>query len=296
MPKGVSFTEKRKEARRLMLNVANNLLGTNWEDDTLIIGISGRYEFKNKGIDVYLESLNRLANDKRLKKNVLAFVIIPAWVSEARKDLQERLQRKEQSGTSLEIPFITHWLYNLSEDKTLGMLRHLNMNNLPNDKIKVIFIPCYLDGKDGIFNKPYYELLLGQDLSVYPSYYEPWGYTPLESVAFGVPTITTDLSGFGRWVQQELENHRGITDGVEVLHRTDNNYFGIADAIKDTVVSFSSKSDEEITQICKCASEVAEQALWKHFIIHYYQAYDTALRNADKRKKMMNNPKKDTLL
>mgnify|MGYP003300290005 FL=1 len=164
----------------------------------------------------------------------------------------------------------------------LGMLGHLGMNNRAEDKVKVIFVPCYLDGNDGIFNKHYYDVLLGQDLSVYPSYYEPWGYTPLESVAFKVPTVTTDLAGFGIWVNG-LKNQHGIDDGVEVIHRSDYNYLEVADAIKDTIVRFSGKSDSEVKNIRKRAAQVAEQALWKHFITYYYEAYDVALRNAQKR-------------
>ena len=110
----------------------------------------------------------------------------------------------------------------MTHDQVLDMLKYLGMNNRPEDKVKVIFVPCYQDGKDGILNKHYYDLILGEDLSVYPSYYEPWGYTPLESVAFRVPTITTDLAGFGLWVNS-LKNQHGIDDGVEVLHRSDYN-------------------------------------------------------------------------
>ena len=119
--------------------------------------------------------------------------------------------------------------------------------------MKVIFVPCYQDGHDGILNKHYYDLILGEDLSVYPSYYEPWGYTPLESVAFRVPTITTDLAGFGLWVNS-LKNQHGINDGVEVLHRSDYNYSEVADGIKDTVALFSTKTEAEIkgnTQACR---------------------------------------------
>ena len=125
-------------------------------------------------------------------------------------------------------------------------------------------------------------LVLGQDLSVYASYYEPWGYTPLESVAFHVPTITTDLAGFGLWVNS-LKNQHGINDGVEVLHRSDYNYSEVADGIKDTITLFADKSEKEIKEIRKRAAEVAEQALWKHFIQYYYEAYDIALCNAMKR-------------
>lgn len=282
VPKGATFTNKRKRARSAMLNVANKLLGTDWGDDTLIIGTSGRYEFKNKGIDVFLESLNRLSRDKNLKKNVLAFINVPGWVGEPRADLQERLKSKNQFDTPLEVPYITHWLHNMSHDQVLDTMKYLDMANRPQDKVKVIFVPCYLDGKDGIFNKEYYDVILGQDLSVYASYYEPWGYTPLESVAFRVPTITTDLAGFGLWVKS-LKNQNGLDDGVEVIHRSDYNYSEVADEIKETVSAYSGKTAKEIEIIRKRAAAVAEQALWKHFIQYYYEAYDIALRNAMKR-------------
>nr|WP_320058883.1 glycogen/starch synthase [uncultured Bacteroides sp.] len=282
VPKGNTFTGKRKRARTAMLNVANNLLGTDWGDDTLIIGTSGRYEFKNKGIDVFLESLHRLNNDKNLNKNVLAFINVPGWVGAPREDLLLRLKSREKVTTQLENPFITHWLYDAENDKILNMLKYLGMTNSKDDRVKVIFVPCYLNGKDGVFNKEYYDLLLGQDLSIYPSYYEPWGYTPLESVAFSVPTITTDLAGFGLWVNG-LKNQNGIDDGVEVLHRSDSNYFEVADGVKNIVSMFSTKTDDEVAEVRKRAGEVAEQALWKHFIQYYYEAYDIALRKAAKR-------------
>ena len=88
------------------------------------------------------------------------------------------------------------------------------------DKLKIIFVPCYLDGRDGILNKPYYDLLIGMDATVYPSYYEPWGYTPLESIAFGIPTITTDLAGFGLWAKKHVTGNN-ISEGVAVVNRDD---------------------------------------------------------------------------
>ena len=282
VPKGATYTGKRKRARAAFLQVAGKLLGQEFSDDTLIIGTSGRYEFRNKGIDVFLEAMNRLNRDKNLKKNVLALVSVPGWVGECREDLLQRLKSREKFTTPLEGPFITHWLQNMTHDQVLDMLKYLGMGNRPEDKVKVIFIPCYLDGKDGIFNKLYYDLILGMDLTVYASYYEPWGYTPLESVAFYVPTVTTDLSGFGRWVNG-LKDQHGIDDGVEVLHRSDYNYSEVADGIKDTVSAFSAKTDAEVKAIRKRAGKVAEQALWKHFIQYYYEAYDFALRHAAKR-------------
>lgn len=283
VPKGRAFISKRKKARAAMLNLANKLLGTDWGDDTLIVGTSGRYEFKNKGIDVFLESLNRLTRDRELKRNVLAFINVPGWVGEAREDLKMRLRSKEPCTTPLENPFLTHWLNNMDHDQVLGMLKYLGMENDINDRVKVIFVPCYLDGNDGILNIPYYDLIVGNDLSIYPSYYEPWGYTPLESIAFQVPTVTTDLAGFGLWVNS-LEGHSGkIEEGVEVIHRSDYNYSEVANEIKDTVLAYAAKSEDEVRAIRKHAAVTAEKALWKHFIRYYYEAYDVALRHAAKR-------------
>lgn len=283
VPKGTLFAKKRKHARETLLNMANKLMGIHLTDDTMIIGTSGRYEFKNKGINVYLEALNRLTRDKNLKKEVLAFIYVPGWVGEAREDLRERLDSDKDYDTPLECPFITHWLHNMSHDQVLDMLKYLNMSNGADTKVKVVFVPCYLDGKDGILNELYYDLLIGMDLSVYPSYYEPWGYTPLESIAFKVPTITTDLAGFGLWVNSLKGGSSTLKDGVKVIHRTDYNYSEVADVIKDTISEFSTLTDTEINKIRKNAANIAEKALWIHFIQYYYEAYDVALRNAAKR-------------
>ena len=283
VPKGDAFSEKRRKARGVLLNLANKLLGTDISEDALIVGTSGRYEFKNKGINVYLEALNRLTRDKNLKKEVVAFINVPGWVGDAREDLKERLASDKKFDTPLHVPFITHWLHNMSHDQVLDMLKYLNISNAADTKVKVIFVPCYLDGRDGIVNMPYYDLLIGFDLTVYASYYEPWGYTPLESVAFHVPTITTDLSGFGLWVNS-VEGHYGmLEDGVKVIHRTDYNYSEVADAIKDTVSEFSSLDGKDVLAIRQKAENIAEKALWKHFIKYYYEAYDFALRNRTER-------------
>ena len=283
VPQGRTFAAKRKKARAAMLNVANKLLGVQLDDDTLIIGTSGRYEFKNKGINVYLEALNRLTRDKNLKKQVLAFINVPGWVGDLRQDLMERMRSKETFTTPLACPFITHWLHNMSHDQVLDMMKYLGMSNAASDKVKVIFVPCYLDGNDGVINLEYYDLVLGNDLSVYPSYYEPWGYTPLESVAFHVPTITTDLAGFGLWVNSVKGRYGKLKDGVKVIHRTDYNYSEVADTIKDTVSEFSAETENSIKIMRKNAADLAEKALWKHFIQYYYEAYDVALRKAHTR-------------
>ena len=283
IPKGATFTRKRKAARKKVLDVANALLGTDLDDNTLIVSTSGRYEFRNKGVDVYIEAMNRLLRDKELNKKVLAFIEVPGWCGEPRQDLLERLQSGKKYDTPLDVPMVTHWLHNMSHDNVLSMLKFLDMQNRKDDNVKLIFLPCYLDGNDGIINISYYDIVLGNDLCVYPSYYEPWGYTPLEAVAFKVPCITTDLAGFGLWANSEKGAYCEIEDGVKVVHRTDYNYSEVADAIKDTVAKFSNFNDKQIKAARTKAYNLSKKALWSEFIKYYYQAYDVALRKAAER-------------
>ena len=283
VPKAAQFTKKRKAARRRLLEVANALLGETLDDDTLIVSTSGRYEFRNKGIDVFVEAMNRLLRDKELKKPVLAFIEVPGWVGEPRQDLQARLEEQKTYTEALEVPQVTHWLHNMSHDNVLSMMKYYDMHNRKDEHVKVIFLPCYLDGRDGIVNLTYYDVVLGNDLCVYPSYYEPWGYTPLEAVAFKVPCITTDLAGFGLWANKELGHNGELTDGVKVIHRTDYNYSEVADAIKDAVAEFSSMTKKEVDECRKNAEKLSKKALWSEFIKFYDEAYDIALRKAEER-------------
>ena len=281
VPKGAAFTKKRKAARKRLLDVANALTGSDFNDDTLIVSTSGRYEFRNKGIDVFIEAMNRLRFDVNLKKEVVAFIEVPGWVNSPRQDLIERLNSGESFDTPLvDMPLLTHWLNEQEHDNVMNMAQSLGIRNAKGDKVKLIFVPCYLTGDDGVLNMSYYDLVLGNDLCVYPSYYEPWGYTPLEAVAFKVPCITTDLAGFGLWANTEKGAYSEIEDGVKVLHRTDYNYSEVADGIKDTVVRYSNFNNSIVNKCRRNAEKLSHKALWSEFIRYYEQAYDIALRKA----------------
>lgn len=286
IPKGKRFNMKRQEARKRLLAVANALLGEDFGDDTMLVATSGRYEFRNKGIDVYIDAINRLRYDDRLQRPVVAFIDVPAWVGEPRKDLQERLESGQRFDTPLPMPQLTHTLHNTDSDKVLSMMRYLRMDNGKDDKVKLIFVPCYLTGDDGIINLSYYDVLLGYDLCVFPSYYEPWGYTPLESVAFKVPCITTDLAGFGLWVNKELGRYGELNDGVKVVHRTDSNYHEVADNIEEALCEYSQFNAALVKSSRANAEKLSKKALWSEFIKYYDEAYDIALRNASNRIKL----------
>ena len=284
VPKGAQFTRKRNAARKRIFEVANALLGVDFDDqNTLVISTSGRYEFRNKGVDVYIEAMNRLQRDNRLNKKILAFIEVPGWVGEPRQDLIDRLNSGHKFDTPLHVPMITHWLHNMSHDNVLDMMKYLDMQNRQEDNVKLIFLPCYLNGDDGIFNMKYYDLVLGNDMCIYPSYYEPWGYTPLEAIAFKVPCITSDLAGFGLWANSEIGHVGEIIDGVKVVHRTDYNYSEVADKIKDTVAEFSNFTAADVKKSRSNAEKLSKKALWSNFTKYYYEAYDFALRRAEER-------------
>ena len=287
VPTGKDFAAKREKARAARLRVAAALTGDTISDDALIIGIGGRMEMRNKGIDMFLEAMARLNSSEELTRDVVAFIDVPAWSDTAREDLCERLSSKDTQWTSpLPNPYLTHNLNNFYDDAIAGSIRnHFLDNRSGKNRVKVVYVPCYLKGNDGIFNMDYYDVLIGNDLNVYPSYYEPWGYTPLESAAFHIPTITTDLAGFGLWVNSVLCRDGKLADGVEVISRNDSNYFDAAEEITKTICIFAKISEKEVADYRKNAAKMAEKALWKHFIKNYLSAYDFAMQAAAKRTK-----------
>lgn len=283
VPTGAAFTQKRRAARKRIFQMANALTGCEYTEDTLIVATSGRYEFKNKGIDVFIEGLRRTLYEDSLKRPVLALIQVPGWVAGPREDLQERLLQNVPYGQALPNPVITHRLHDEENDNVLRSLRYGNLQNRPMDRVHVIFTPCYLDGKDGIFNLPYYDMLIGDDLAVYPSYYEPWGYTPLEAVAFHVPCVTTTLAGFGLWANKVKNADSHLEDGVEVLSRNDYNFDEVANGICRSITEYASYDKKQQDAVRRKAGRLSEKALWKHFITYYYDAYDVAIRKAAER-------------
>ena len=152
-------------------------------------------------------------------------------------------------------------------------------------------MPSYLNGDDGIFNTSYYDLLIGLDATVFPSYYEPWGYTPHESIAFSIPTVTTSLSGFGAWATK-MGDMEGIDDGVEVIFRDEDNYTEVSDIIADSLIDLSQKKKDAMSQTRSAALKLADSADWEHFIVYYKEAYSKALQNSIVRLSAIDSNKK----
>ncbi|MCF6242310.1 MAG: alpha-glucan family phosphorylase [Bacteroidales bacterium] len=281
VPTGKDFEKKRDAARKQLRKVAETLFGYKLPDKIKFVATSGRYEFSNKGIDVFIDALGKIKNQNLNAGTTVAFLLVPANNYGARKDLQDSLNNNEPLLNSNNRVF-THYLHDAEYDPVLNKIQHNNLHNLEQDKVKIIFAPVYLNGNDGIFNLNYWDLLIGFDLSVFPSYYEPWGYTPLESLAFHIPTVTTTLSGFGRWILNEgIE----LSECLKVIERNDDNYSYVVDKIAETIALCSQKDKEFFEEARKNAFEVSRIALWKNLIHYYFDAYDIALKKSVLRSK-----------
>ena len=279
VPKGAKFTAQRDAARRQMLRVASALTGQTLGEDTMLVATSGRLEMRNKGIDVYLDALASLRSSLECvtsqQRRVVAFVLVPAWMKSARADLATALTAAEPTHRLFD-PVITHNLHNADSDPVYNRINALGFHNELQDKVTVIDVPCYLNGNDGILDMTYYDLLPGLDAAVFPSYYEPWGYTPLESAAFGVPTITTDLAGFGQWVLDTWGDDSDKT-GVKVLHRTDSNYHDTVQAVASSLINLYMMDTAQARAVSKGARATSKAASWDNFIKYYDAAYEKAL-------------------
>ncbi len=280
VPSKKNYPAAREAARKRMLEVAGALTGVDYPEDTFIVATSGRCEYRNKGIDMYLDALAKLSSGS-LSSKVLAFVLVPAWCGGPREDLGKQLT--EGTKSRLGDPLITHKLNNYSDDPVNRRIHQIAFANDDASAVSVIYVPCYLNGADGIFDMTYYELLPGLDLTVFASYYEPWGYTPLESVAFGVPTITTTLAGFGRWVEDIVPTPTFANCGVKVIERTDSNYSEAVEAIATDIAAYCSSTPAEIAQARGAAASTAAKAQWSDFINYYYTAFCDALSARDGR-------------
>lgn len=293
VPSPAKYKTLRKKGRKRLLDIASAMTGRPWSDDTLVIATSGRNEYRNKGLDVFLDSMAQLSGDgAACKRDILALMLVPAWVKEPNGDLL--IDLCDEGSLPVSPDYLTHRLNNEDSDSGCRRIAQLESENRLGDRnqVKVIFVPCYLDGSDGIVNIAYYDLLPAIDITVFASYYEPWGYTPLESIAFGVPTVTTDKSGFGQWVRTDVAKGaltRGMesleSTGVMVAPRDDNSYWDTVTAIAGAISAFAEADAEDVKKCSEAASATAALADWKYFIKYYDEAFRIAEKNRDSRMK-----------
>lgn len=273
VPKTVKYNRLRKDGRDKLLTVAKAVTGHQYGPDTFIIATSGRHEYRNKGLDMYLDVLAGLEQELPADQEALAFVLVPGWVKEPSGDVVTNLYF--DGAVKTQPDYLTHRLNNEGEDEVCRRIEQLQGEGKLK-KLRVIYVPSYLDGHDGVVDITYYDLLPALDLTMFPSYYEPWGYTPLESVAFGVPTITDDKAGFGQWVLDNFQNGL-MKSGVYVVDRTDSNYAQAAALIRIAALEYITEDVSLRLKARNLAFLTAAKADWKFFILNYDKAFEIAL-------------------
>ncbi len=273
------FKMKRAKARDLLMEVAGLVTDQPIANDALLIATSGRYEYRNKGLDVFIDALSKVNHSDIVKRDIVVFILIPANHYGPRKELMDAMREKKPLDPQ-EICCLTHHLNSPEFDPILKKIRENNLGNKDGNRVKIVFVPSYLHGNDGVFNLPYYDLLIGFDLTVFASYYEPWGYTPLESLAFSIPSVTTTLAGFGLWVKEEYGE---VKHGIAVVERDDDNYDETVDGISKAIISTAGLGKEAYENARKEAWEISRIALWENLVEYYWQAYGIALDKARRR-------------
>jgi glycogen(starch) synthase len=293
-------------------------------DRTLYVFTSGRYEYKNKGMDLFLEVLNRL--NQRLRQipdppTVIAFIVtraasrhfnVEALRSQAQfRELQNtcaeleramgqrlltstltgrlpslselitpdasvRLKRAMHAWRSTRQPLVvTHDLADDAGDPILKHIRHRGMFNAADDPVKVVFHPEFLSATSPLINLDYDSFVRGCHLGIFPSYYEPWGYTPLEAIALGVPAVTTDLSGFGAYVQRHIDRHDD--NGIFVLKRRQRSFDDSAEDLVQYLLQFCGLNRRQRIELRNRVERLSDLFDWARLASHYHEAHDMAL-------------------
>jgi phosphorylase/glycogen(starch) synthase len=257
----------RKQARASLRSVASKILGEDVKDAFLVVS-SGRYEFRNKGFDLLLDAAGDL--NARAGRPIVLFLFVPAGNGGLRREVVERLQATSAGDGPLGI--CTHALFDAEKDPIAAKCREAGLDNRKGARVRVIHVASYLGPDDGLFGKTYESLVQGADLTVFPSYYDAWGYTPQESLALGVPTITTDCTGFGRWMQGHgtPKGH-----GVTVLRRRDRSWQRVRAALAGAVERHfeGPREDEKWSAWCR---DLAAKTEWAHLLGRQQEAHHRA--------------------
>lgn len=291
---------------------------------TLYFFTSGRYEYYNKGMEVFIEALYRL--NQRLRSlpappTVVVFIITKAAtrninvetlhrqlaLGELKKirdemipsiehaflhaltlgrfpDYEELLPTDSQTAIKRSIhgfrreglpAIVTHDMVDSADDPVLRHLRHRNLINHQSDPVKVVFHPDFITPSSPLLGMEYDEFVRGCHLGVFPSYYEPWGYTPLECMALGIPAVTTDVSGFGAYAQSAHPNLK--ENGLYVLPRAGVSADNSIIALSDYLFDFCGLTLRERIEVRNRAESLSERFDWTHLAKHYHELHDRAL-------------------
>ena len=195
------------------------------------------------------------------------------------KKINDLVNKIETSKNDAEFPPICP--FNLNEKDTIYQtLKSLDLLNKPDDFVKIIFYPTYLSKNDQLLKLDYYDAVAGCDMGIYPSTYEPYGLTPLEALALGVPAVTTDLSGFGLLINEQLTEE---SNGIYVLNRKGRTNEQAASDLAKIILKQSKLSTDEMENARITAREISELYSWQNIIKEYRRTYDEAIKRIAKK-------------
>lgn len=294
-------------------------------DKTLYFFIAGRYEFGNKGADIFIEALARLNHFLKSTHpdvTVVAFLIFPAKTNNfnveslrghaVTKSLRETLNEIQQNmGKRMyEVclsgrlpnpsellqkddlvkikrciyalqrdclpPVTTHNVVDDWNDPVLNAVRRCQMFNTVHDRVKVVFHPEFLSSTNPLFGLDYEEFVRGCHLGVFPSYYEPWGYTPAECTVMGIPSITTNLSGFGCFMQEHIADP--MSYGIYVVDRRYISVEGSVQQLARFMYDFAKLNRRQRIIQRNRTERLSDLLDWRNLGIYYRQARVKALQ------------------
>lgn len=189
-----------------------------------------------------------------------------------------RLRRTLQSWNSEALPsVITHQLRNDYSDDILQFLRSSNLINRPEDRVKIVYHPDFIAPSSPLFGMDYSQFVRGCHLGIFPSYYEPWGYTPPECIASGVPAVTSDLSGFGDYTTSAMPDH--LERGIYIVNRKHGDMDRSANQLVNQLMSFIKQNRRERIAQRNRVEGSSVYLDWKNLILHYEKAYRMALQH-----------------
>jgi glycogen(starch) synthase len=288
-------------------------------DDVLFLYISGRYEFTNKGFDVFISALGKLnAKLKKSRKNtkkVFAFIFAPSSVKgpkisiiknyllldKINEILQQLPETKGKRYVNVQASIaelhgeIRHDVENMARGFVKdGERPHINCYDLPyvndaiinacvaaglrndqSDVVKVLFYPTYMKPNDGLMNMNYYDIISAMDVGVFPSRYEPFGYTPVEAAVKMDIAITSDMTGFGRFIMGKV---KGNSNGVIVIKMAGKNSEQSSENLSRELQRIYFLPQKKLDAMKERAYETMKYVDWGALVKNYYRAYGLAIK------------------
>jgi glycogen(starch) synthase len=211
--------------------------------------------------------LSTIVSDKPITRDT---IFTKEFISELKRKVL-RFKREDRFA-----PLCTHDLID-PHDPIMVMFRECGLNNAEDDRVKVVFYPTYLTGADNLLDLSYYEAMQGSHFGIFPSFYEPWGYTPLEAGALGVASVTSDLAGFGRHLLTQ-KSYKSF--GIHVLGRMDRKEADVIASLSRLLYDFAMLPKKKRVDNKLEARRLANLADWEFLSDNYFEAQDLAVGRA----------------